>query len=111
MRYSVRTEGAPFILVDAEGTEGRLISAEPVEMTIEQLGVESLNRPRLICTPISDTGKPLVEVPAEPDGNPPTSSAEDTTQSAEVAEPMPDFEQPKTYTRPQVRRGNGKKRR
>ena len=107
MRYSVRTEGASFILVDAEGTEGRLISSEPVEMTAEQLGTANLNRPRLTCTPISDSGKPLVEAQPAPDGNP----AFDVTQSTEVAAPMPDFEEPKTYTRPQARRGNGKKRR
>jgi hypothetical protein len=108
MKYNVRINrdyGGSFIFNDELG-ENHYLSEKPVELTIEQLGVIGLAKKRLICTPISDNSKPLVEAQPEPDGNP-----ADVTQSAEVAEPMPDFEEPKTYTRPQARRGNGKKRR
>ena len=106
MKYLVKTSGEPFYLY-AVDDEMFFIGTEPIEMTIEQLGITGLNDKHLICTPIPDSGKPLVEAQPAPDGNP----AFDVTQSTEVAAPMPDFEEPKTYTRPQPRRGNGKKRR
>jgi hypothetical protein len=101
MKYSVRINkeyGGPFVFNDEFG-ENHYLSEEPVELEIEQLGVIGLAKKRLICTPISDSGKPLVEV--QPDGNPTFG----VTQSAEVAEPTADFEEPKTYTRPQGKRG------
>ena len=109
MRYKVTFNpkcGGAFWFHNALG-ESHFITEQGIELTAAQLGVEGLTAKRLTCTPISDSGKPLVEAQPAPDGNP----AFDVTQSVEVAEPMPDFEEPKTYTRPQARRGNGKKRR
>jgi hypothetical protein len=64
--------------------QSHLMNSNPTRLSLEALGMRGLTDKRLICTPISDSGKPLVE--AQPDGNP-----ADVTQSAEVTEPTPDF--------------------
>jgi hypothetical protein len=104
MRYKVTFNprcGGAFWFHNALG-ESHFITEQGIELTAAQLGVEGLTAKRLICTPISDSGKPLVEAQPAPDGNP----AFDVTQSAEVAEPTPDFDSTptETFTRPATKR-------
>ena len=98
MKYLLK--GAPGIVVhrirDAQGAI-HTMADDGILLTAAEIGEEGflLDNPAFICMPIiEDT---VVAVPSEPEGNP----AAAVTQSAEVAEPTPDFEKPQ----PRKKRG------
>jgi hypothetical protein len=102
MRYRLRRgEGkGEFWWTDGLGTN-RFISDKPIELNAEEAAEVIGGDKRFIVEAVEEVPEPT-PMP-EPDGNPPASSPEDITQSAEVAERTPDTEK---ITRP-----NGGKRR